>query len=110
MDREKLIASIMRECEQDGEPVTREEAEEMADMEIKAGGVKRYEKSDTPRKKAVKERKVDAEKGSFLTGFRVFVEGKGGIVKSIKNEAEFSFSFGENDYTVKLVKHRPPKK
>ena len=34
MDREKLIANIMRECEQDGEPVTRAEAEEMADMFI----------------------------------------------------------------------------
>ena len=43
MDKEKLIARIMKECEQDGEPVTREEAEEMAEMEIKAGGIKRYE-------------------------------------------------------------------
>ena len=30
---EKLIAKIMAECEADGEPVTREEAEEMAKME-----------------------------------------------------------------------------
>ena len=32
-EREKLIAEIMAEAEKDGEPVTREEAEEMADME-----------------------------------------------------------------------------
>jgi len=35
-DKEKLITKIMKECEQDGEPVTREEAEGMAEMEIKA--------------------------------------------------------------------------
>jgi len=31
-------------------------------------------------------------------------------IDSVKNEAEFSFRHGENSYTVKLVKHRPPKK
>ena len=42
MDKEKIIAKIMQECEADGEPVTREEAEEMAEMEIKAKGLKNY--------------------------------------------------------------------
>lgn len=68
--------------------------------------VKRYEQSDKKRKASTKERKVDAEKKAFLEGFRIFAEGKGGVVTSTKNEAEFSFTFGENDYTVKLVKHR----
>lgn len=68
--------------------------------------VKRYEQSDKKRKASTKERKVDPEKKAFLEGFRIFAEGKGGVVTSTKNEAEFSFSFGENDYTVKLVKHR----
>lgn len=52
MDKDKLIEKIMKECEQDGESVTREEAEEMAEMEIKANGIKHYEKSDKPRKSA----------------------------------------------------------
>lgn len=34
--REKLILEIMAEAEKDGEPVTRAEAEEMADMELGA--------------------------------------------------------------------------
>ena len=42
--KEKMILQIMEECEKEGEPVTREEAEEMAEMEIKANGIKRYEK------------------------------------------------------------------
>ena len=53
------------------------------------------------------ERKVDEEKKAFLNGFKIFAEEKGGVVTNIKNEAEFSFTFGENSYTVKLVKHRP---
>ena len=71
--------------------------------------IKRYEKSDKERKAVTKERKVDEEKKAFLNGFRIFAEGKGGIVTSVKNEAEFSFNFNGNEYTVKLVKHRPKK-
>ena len=71
--------------------------------------IKRYEQSDKKRKTSTKERKVDEEKKAFLDGFRIFAEGKGGIVTAFKNEAEFSFTFGENAYTVKLVKHRPKK-
>ena len=69
----------------------------------------RYEKSDKKRKTSTRERKVDEEKKKFLNGFRIFVEGSGGCLTAFKNEAEFSFTFGENSYTVKLVKHRPKK-
>lgn len=84
-----------------------EEAEEMTK---KAKANRRYEKSDAPRKKTVRERKVDAEKGGLLTAIKTAVETFGGVVSSVKNEAEFSFTFNGNSYTVKLVKHRPPKK
>ena len=71
--------------------------------------IKRYEKSDKKRKPSTRERKVDTEKKKFLEGFRIFVEGSGGCLTNKKNEAEFSFTYGENDYTVKLVKHRAKK-
>lgn len=83
---------------------------EVAEMEKKAKQIKRYEKSDNKRKTSTKERKIDTEKKSFLEGFRIFVEGKGGTVTAKKNEAEFSFTYGGNAYTVKLIKHRPTKK
>ena len=83
------------------------EAEEMTK---KAKQLRRYEKSDNERKKTVRERKVDAEKGGLLTAIKTAVEAFGGAVSSVKNEAEFSFTFNDNSYTVKLVKHRPPKK
>jgi hypothetical protein len=83
------------------------EAEEMTK---KAKQLRRYEKSDNERKKTVRERKVDTEKGGLLTAIKTAVEAFGGAVSSVKNEAEFSFTFNGNSYTVKLVKHRPPKK
>lgn len=83
---------------------------EVAEMEKKAKQIKRYEKSDNKRKTSTKERKIDAEKKFFLECFRVFVEGTGGTITAKKNEAEFSFVYGENNYTVKLIKHRPTKK
>lgn len=87
-----------------------EDNDEADEMTEKAKTVRRYEKSDKERKKSTpKERKVDEEKKRFLTGMRVFCEGAGATVTSTKNEAEFSFIFGETEYTVKLIKHRPKK-
>ena len=106
MDKEKLIAKIMKECERDGEPVTREEAEEMAEMEIKViGGIKRYETSDKPRKPAKKERKVDTDK-KYLLNLLISAINQETCIKNIKTETEFSFEFGADEYSVKLIKHR----
>ena len=110
MTKEQLVERIMRECEQDGEPVTREEAEEMAEMEIKANGIKRYEKSDKPRKQTKKERKVDETKGHLLTCCKTLLEGLGASILSVKTETEITFTFDENQYTLKLIKHRPKKR
>ena len=69
-----------------------------------------YIKSDKPRKVSSRERKIDETKKSLLAGFRIYIEGKGGIVTSIKNEVEVNFTFGDDDYTLKLTKHRKSKK
>jgi alpha-mannosidase len=108
MTKEQLIIRIMKECEQDGEPVTREEAEEMAEMEIKAGALKHYEQSDKPRKTAKKERKVDTDK-KYLLDLLIAAVNTETCIKNVKTETEFSFEFGENEYSVKLIKHRPKK-
>ena len=109
MDKEKLIAIIMKECAQDGEPVTREEAEEMAEMEIKANGIKHYEKSDKPRKAVKKERKVDAIKKRLLMDCKVLLEGLGAEILGVKTETEVTFTFEDEEYSLKLIKHRPKK-
>ena len=108
MDKfEKLIATIMKEAEADGEPVTYEEAKEMAEMEMNAP--KRYEHEEKPRKKAEKVRKVDEEKKEILSGLRIYIEGKGAENITVKTETEVSFTLNGNAYTLKLTKHRPPK-
>ena len=85
------------------------ENEVVEELTKKAKAVKRYEQADKPRKKVAKERKVDEEKKHLIN---ILVTALGNEVSniSVKNEAEISFICNENSYTVKLVKHRPPKK
>lgn len=67
---------------------------------------KEYAKSDKPRKTAAKERKVDETKKRFLNGFRVYLEGCGCEIVNLKTETELTFNFENEQYTVKLTKHR----
>ena len=105
---DSLALEIMEECKKDGECVTFEEAQEMAVMEIKARDIKRYEKSDTPRKKKVRERKIDFEKKEIFLFLKDELLKHGQNLVG-KNESEFTFNFKENSYSVKIIKHRPPK-
>ena len=109
MDKfEKLVATIMKEAEADGEPVTKEEAEEMARMEIKANSSRNYEKSDKPKKeRKPKERKVDAEKGHLLGCIKNLLVGMHADILAVKTETEVEFIYNGNHYTAKLTKHRP---
>ena len=86
-----------------------EEALSMAEMEINANSNRRYEQSSKTRKATTRERKPDDVKKRFLCGFQTYVEECGGSVTFVKNEAEFSFTFGGENFTVKLIKHRPAK-
>lgn len=115
-EKEAKIAQYMKALD-----ITREEAiqlieddendvigEEGEAFQEKAKEVKRYEKSDKPRKKVNKERKVDEEKKYLLNLLIGAINGEN-CVDAVKNEAEFSFTFNNNAYTVKLIKHRAPK-
>ena len=107
---ERLTAEIMLECEQDGEPVTAQEAEEMARMELGEKAVKRYEKADKPRKPSTRERKVDPTKKHLIGCIRVLLEGLNAQVTPLTNETDLHFTYNGESYSVKLTKHRPPKK
>ena len=106
MNKERIVAEIMKECEKDGEPVTRKEAEKMAEMEIKFAEQRHYEKSEKPRKPSTKERKIDENKKRILNNCRVLLEGMQAEITSIKTETELSFIFNDEEYTLKLIKHR----
>lgn len=109
MDKEKLIAQIMREAEADGEPLTREEAEEVAEMEIKAKGIKNYVSDVDKKTKAKRERKVDSEKLALLEMLAVGLE-ENEIEVEFENEVKLHFTHNGSKYSVTLTKHRPPKK
>ena len=114
MDREKLINEIMKDAEKEGEPLTRKEAEEVADMEIKASGNRTYEKSDKKRKPANRERKIDEDKLHILKCVKILLEGMQSnageeMGVTLKTETELIFNFKGNDYTFKLTKHRKGK-
>lgn len=109
MELERLIKSIMKEAEADGEPVTYEEAKEMAEMEIKASKIKNYTQGEKPHKKTEKVRKVDEEKGYLLGCVCTMLDDLGVTGYTLKTETEISFPYNGNNYTFKLTKHRPPK-
>ncbi|MBQ9214633.1 MAG: hypothetical protein IJ150_11955 [Bacteroidales bacterium] len=69
-DFEKLVNQIMADASAENEPLTREEAEEVAKMEIKAKKINNYVRSCPPKaeKSAPRERKasVSAEKTALF--------------------------------------------
>lgn len=111
MDKEKIIARIMKECEADGEPVTREEAEEMAEMEIKAKGIKDYTQAEEKKPHKKREVKKDPEKVAFINFLEyLLLTNDVKNVKIVNEQKEIAFTIGTNNYSLSLIKHRPPKK
>ena len=90
----------------DNDYTTNEVVEELSDKAKK--NVKLYGKSDKKRKPSTRERKVDTEK-AYLLNILINAIKNEDCIDSVKNEAEFAFSHGENAYTVKLIKHRAKK-
>lgn len=104
---EKLAEKIFKECEKDGEPVTKEEALEMAEMEINAKTDRHYEKSATKERKATKrERKIDPIKQYLITEIKRCLEECECEIEPLVNETDLHFTYEGNSFTVKLTKHR----
>lgn len=101
---EKLIQEIMKDLK-----CSREDAEEVAKMEQKAKGLKRYEQSDKPRKKVERERKVDQDKKEIIDELVACINRNIGKVLEVKTETEIKMIYNDTEYTVKLIKHRPKK-
>lgn len=105
--REEAIEVIREDDEIDGMSMKEVNADLTAEQKK---AMKDATKTGTKKRTDVKrERKVDETKKRLLNGFRVFLEGLGASVKPLETEAEMHFSFEGAEYTVKLIKHRPPK-
>lgn len=128
MNKNEQIELYMKNLE-----ISREEAEqlwqddhdevitpEMAEMEKKAKNIKRYEKSDTPRKKTERKRKEDPIKREIISVIaqnlsRVCIDDGDNFHLPqpifIENpEKEITFMLCGESYSVTLTKHRPKKK
>lgn len=92
--------------EDDQEDYIGEEGEQMTE---KAKALKRYEKADTKRKKSTRERKVDNVKLYLL---ELAEDGLNGYIENVEyqNEVSFSFDYEGEHFSLKLTRHRPPKK
>ncbi len=117
--KEKEILNYMKILD-----LTREEAEqlweddnseemtpEQAELTEKAKDLGRHMgESMKQRKPREKVRKVDEEKKMILAEFAESLNGINAEITEVKTETEITFKYGDNVYTVKLTKHRPPKK
>jgi len=115
-DFEKLVTSIMKECENNGEPVTREEAEEMAKMELGAKEISHYAQSTEPRKKSEKPKTVkvsDNKKSIFQTILQNLTRNELINQENIQVLSEnklIQVQIGEDIFKIDLIQKRPNKK
>lgn len=107
----KLLGISREEAEQLWEDDHSDEIlPEVAEMEKKAQKIRRYEKSNAPRKPSSRERKVDPHKKHLINCIRVLLEGLKAEIEPLTNETDLHFTYEGASYSVKLTKHRPPKK
>ena len=109
--KEKLIQAIMEMCNKNNEPVTREEAEEMAEMEIKANAITSYTQKEVEKKpRKPREVKKDPIKISFIENLAEWLTNTSVSDIIILNEQrEISFNIGTDNYSLVLTKHKTKK-
>lgn len=91
--------------EDDQEDYIGEEGEQMTQ---KAKEIKRYEKGEKPKSKTKKERQIDENKKLILDNLHNVLETFVKITNR-KTETEISFVYNDENYTLKLTKHRKEK-
>lgn len=114
MTVEELTKQIFAECEKDGEPVTEEEAREMAEMELKAKDTTRRYVTSKPKEKPKRAVKLDEDKVHLINLFKTFAEGLElnntlSEVAVTNPQKEISFIYNGGSYSISLIKHRPPR-
>lgn len=86
------------------------ENEEQTALDKKAKTQGRHYESTKERKPAKKERKVDYNKADLLKIMAIALIEKAECTEMTqKTETELHFTYKNDDYTVKLTKHRPKK-
>ena len=107
--KEKLILSIMKSAEADGEPISRAEAEEMAEMEIKAKGITEYAQASEKKPRKKREVKKDATKITLIKRLADFMQEIATDVEVTNDQRTIEFVVMGENYSITLTKHRKKK-
>ena len=112
MTKDQQIKNIVAELKKDKEfsECTEEELIEVAEMEIKAGNIKRYEHTFEKKPKKPKEIKLDDEKIKLINLVANFLITEGFEVNISNPQKMIDFKYNGSDYSLSLIKHRPTKK
>ena len=116
-DLEKLIKKIMNEAEANWEPVSYDEAKQMAEAELKAKkNTKHYETKTATKPKEKKTRPVvvsDEKKAIFETIVRNLDRCEGvehENIEILKENKLIQVKIGTKTFKIDIVEQRPPKK
>lgn len=94
--------------EDDKEDFIGEEGEQMTQ---KAKEIRRYEKADKPKEKKKREVKLDEDKVKLINFLERVLTDSDALNIFVKNpQKEITFQYNGCEYSLNLVKHRPPKK
>ena len=109
MTLEKLAKQIFDECAKEGEPITMEEAQEMAQMEINAKGIKIGARATEP--KAEKEKKqriaqVSQEKQDLFSLIWEVLSNYYENCEILTNNKLISVQIGEKTFKIDIIEQR----
>ena len=99
----------MKSAEADGEPISREEAEEMAEMEIKAKGITEYAQASEKKPRKKREVKKDATKITLIKRLADFMQKIAADVEVTNDQRTIEFVVMGENYSITLTKHRKKK-
>ena len=110
MTLEKLAKQIFDECAKEGEPITMEEAQEMAQMEINAKGIKIGARAAEPKAKKEKKQRIAQVSAEKMALFSLLWEGLnnfyGENAQISKQNKEISVQIGEKSFKIDIIEHR----
>lgn len=110
-DKEKLIQEIISDSLKEGLPLSREEAEEIAEMEIKAKEVTNFVQSLNYKEKIQAKRK-DLEKAELIARIYSLLSNDNETYTKLQiadAQKEITFEYNGNSYSLNLIKHRKAK-
>ena len=106
--REEAVALMRDDEEVDKMPMS-EVNSDLSEEQKKA--VKKATITGSKKRTAVnRERKIDLEKLALIQIIENALRTVADFVQDRKNETDLHFAYKGNEYSVKLTKHRPPKK